>query len=81
MSGEIITEKGQSKSVGTGEGSAGHCRACHHWEPCQPRMHVGYCPLFDKWTNELHGTRCTAFLDLSRPNTEYQTGGSHINPR
>lgn len=31
-------------------------------------MHVGYCPLFDKWTNELHGTQCTAFLDLSQPN-------------
>jgi hypothetical protein len=40
-------------------GSAiGFCVDCRYWEPLANG--IGFCPLFQKRTEELHGTQCTA---------------------
>lgn len=54
-------------------GSAiGFCVDCRYWEPIANG--IGFCPLFQKRTEELHGTHCTAWLSKS-PNDKVSDGG------
>lgn len=56
-----------SSALALGAGSAaqreGLCENCTHWEPdktgLRPYMR-GYCPIFDKQTDAIHGYVCTA---------------------
>lgn len=39
------------------------CEYCDHWEPDTTGLRpyrMGYCPVFRKRTDAIHGTRCTA---------------------
>jgi hypothetical protein len=50
-------------------GSAGFCMNCNHWKKRDamqelgyvPIAAIGYCPLFNKFTEATHGIHCTAY--------------------
>jgi hypothetical protein len=41
----------------------GTCGTCHNWEPEVHTKKRGYCPVFNKTTDQSHGQRCTAYME------------------
>ena len=42
----------------------GLCDTCKNWEPDKTGLRPyrrGYCPIFDKKTDAIHGSQCTAY--------------------
>ena len=52
-------------TVGSGDLLAGSfCDTCKNWEPDKTGLRPyrrGYCPIFDKKTDAIHGYQCTAY--------------------
>ena len=51
--------------IGSGAGLAGEfCDNCKNWEPDKTGLRPyrrGYCPIFQKKTDAIHGSQCTAY--------------------
>lgn len=59
----------QCGALSVAVGSAGFCMNCEHWDKRDamqelgyvPSAAIGYCPLFNKFTEATHGIHCTAY--------------------
>lgn len=53
------------------------CENCNHWEPDKTGLKPyrrGYCPVFDKTTDAIHGSVCTAHEMNTLNNLDQQPG-------
>lgn len=58
----IPTPETARQAAETSGSRAASCSSCQNWEKTVwPHATSGYCPIFDKMTDEDHGTKCTAF--------------------